>query len=91
MFGIETVMDEIAMTLGKDPLDVRKLNLYKDPAISGTPDTMTTQYNQLIEDWVGDKGSRKSNTNPNTPSAARRCKLSTPRAKPASAALLWCL
>ena len=55
MFGIETVMDEIAMTLGKDPLEVRKLNLYKDPAISGTPDTMTTQYNQLIEDWVGDK------------------------------------
>ncbi len=50
MFGIETVMDEIAMTLGKDPLEVRKLNLYKDPAISGTPDTMTTQYNQLIED-----------------------------------------
>jgi xanthine dehydrogenase large subunit len=55
MFGIETVMDEIAMTLGKDPLEVRKLNLYKDPAISGTPDTMTTQYKQLIEDWVGDK------------------------------------
>jgi xanthine dehydrogenase large subunit len=48
-------MDEIAMTLGKDPLQVRKLNLYKDPAISGTPDTMTTQYNQLIEDWVGDQ------------------------------------
>jgi len=55
MFGIETVIDEIAATLGKDPLEVRKLNLYKDPAVSGTPDTMTTQYNQLIEDWVGDK------------------------------------
>ena len=55
MFGIETVMDEIATTLKKDPLEVRKLNLYQDPAISGTPDTMTTQYNQLIEDWVGDK------------------------------------
>ena len=55
MFGIETVMDEIAYTLGKDPLDVRKTNLYQDPAISGSPDTMTTQYNQLIEDWVGDK------------------------------------
>ena len=55
MFGIETVMDEIAATLNKDPLEVRKLNLYQDPAISGTPDTMTTQYNQLIEDWVGDK------------------------------------
>ena len=55
MFGIETVMDEIAATLKKDPLEVRKLNLYQDPAVSGTPDTMTTQYNQLIEDWVGDK------------------------------------
>ena len=55
MFGIETVIDEIAATLHKDPLEVRKLNLYQDPAISGTPDTMTTQYNQLIEDWVGDK------------------------------------
>ena len=55
MFGIESVIEDIADTLGKDPLEVRKLNLYKDPAISGTPDTMTTQYNQLIEDWVGDK------------------------------------
>jgi xanthine dehydrogenase large subunit len=55
MFGIETVIEEIAATLGKDPLEVRKLNLYKDPAVSGSPDTMTTQYNQLIEDWVGDK------------------------------------
>ena len=55
MFGIETVMDEIAATLKKDPLEVRKLNLYQDPAVSGSPDTMTTQYNQLIEDWVGDK------------------------------------
>jgi xanthine dehydrogenase large subunit len=55
MFGIETVIDEIAATLGKDPLEVRKLNLYKDPAVSGSTDTMTTQYNQQIEDWVGDK------------------------------------
>ena len=55
MFGIESVIEDIADTLGKDPLEVRKLNLYKDPAISGNPDTMTTQYNQLIEDWVGDQ------------------------------------
>jgi xanthine dehydrogenase large subunit len=55
MFGIETVMEEIAATLKRDPLEIRKLNLYQDPAVSGTPDTMTTQYNQLIEDWVGDK------------------------------------
>jgi len=55
MFGIEPVIEQIANSLGKDPLAVRKLNLYQDPAISGNPATMTTQYNQLIEDWVGDK------------------------------------
>ena len=55
MFGIETVIEQIANTLGKDPLDVRRANLYQDPAISGNPATMTTQYNQLIEDFVGDK------------------------------------
>ena len=55
MFGIETVIEQIANSLGKDALAVRKLNLYQDPAISGNPATMTTQYNQLIEDWVGDK------------------------------------
>jgi xanthine dehydrogenase large subunit len=55
MFGIETVIEEIAQTLGKDALDVRKLNLYQDPAASGNPDSLTTQYGQKIEDWVGDK------------------------------------
>ena len=55
MFGIETVIEQIANSLGKDPLTVRKLNLYQDPKVSGNPATMTTQYNQLIEDWVGDK------------------------------------
>jgi xanthine dehydrogenase large subunit len=55
MFGIETVIAEIADTLGKDALQVRKLNLYQDPAKSGNPGSMTTQYNQTIEDWVGDQ------------------------------------
>ncbi|NBQ87310.1 MAG: xanthine dehydrogenase molybdopterin binding subunit [Betaproteobacteria bacterium] len=55
MFGIETVIEEIARTLGIDALEVRKRNLYQDPSVSGHADTMTTQYNQLIEDWVGDK------------------------------------
>ena len=55
MFGIETVIEEIAGTLGLDPLQVRRANLYQDPAVSGNPATMTTQYNQLIEDFVGDK------------------------------------
>ncbi len=55
MFGIETVIEEIAQATGKDALDVRKLNLYQDPAISGDAETMTTQYGQQIKDWVGDR------------------------------------
>jgi xanthine dehydrogenase large subunit len=55
MFGIETVIEEIANDIGKDPLDVRLLNIYKDPAVSGNPATMMTQYGQTIADWVGDK------------------------------------
>jgi len=52
MFAIETVIDEIARHLGKDALDVRRLNLYRT---SDDPDTLTTQYGQQIEDWVGDQ------------------------------------
>jgi len=55
MFGIETVIEQIASTLGKDPLDVRLANLYRDPAFSGDAGSMTTQYGQVIEDWVGDQ------------------------------------
>jgi xanthine dehydrogenase large subunit len=55
MFGIETVIDQIATRLGKDALDVRRINLYQDPARSGRPDTLVTQYGQTIEDWVGDQ------------------------------------
>jgi len=55
MFGIETVIEQIANRLGKDPLDVRLANLYRDPATSGDPRSMTTQYGQVIEDWIGDK------------------------------------
>jgi xanthine dehydrogenase large subunit len=55
MFGIETVIEEIANDIGKDPLNVRLLNIYKDPAVSGNPATMVTQYGQTIADWVGDK------------------------------------
>ncbi len=55
MFGIETVVEEIAHKLGKDPLEVRRVNLYRDPAVSGDPASMTTQYGQPIEDWVGDQ------------------------------------
>ena len=55
MFGIETVMAEIADTLGLDELVVRKRNLYRDPAVSGDAQSMTTQYGQTIEDWCGDQ------------------------------------
>ena len=55
MFAIETVIEQIAQKLGKDPLDVRKVNLYKDEAVSGDVATITTQYGQQIEDWIGDK------------------------------------
>ena len=55
MFGVETMIEQIANTLGKDPLDVRRANLYRDPAVSGDPSTMVTQYGQRIEDWIGDK------------------------------------
>jgi xanthine dehydrogenase large subunit len=55
MFAIETVIEQIAQKLGKDPLEVRKANLYKDAAVSGNVDTITTQYGQQIEDWIGDK------------------------------------
>jgi len=55
MFGIETIIEQIANDIGKDPFDVRMLNIYQDPAVSGNPATMVTQYGQTIADWVGDK------------------------------------
>ncbi len=44
MMGIERVMDAIAIHLGKDPLDVRKVNLYGDAPRNVTP------YHQTVED-----------------------------------------
>ncbi|MEK9895480.1 MAG: molybdopterin cofactor-binding domain-containing protein, partial [Burkholderiaceae bacterium] len=55
MFGIETVIEEIANRLGKDPLEVRRINLYRDPKQSGDPQSLTTQYGQVIEDFVADR------------------------------------
>ena len=55
MFGIETVIEEIALKTGLDALDVRKVNLYQDPAVSGDAGSMTTQYNQVIEDFIADQ------------------------------------
>ncbi len=55
MFGIETCIEAIAKHLKQDPLDIRRVNLYQDPAISGDVGSMTTPYGQVIEDWIGDK------------------------------------
>ena len=46
MMGIECVVDEIARHLGKDPLDVRKLNFY------GIDERNVTHYHQPIVDNV---------------------------------------
>jgi xanthine dehydrogenase large subunit len=54
MFGIETVIEAIARRLGKDPQEVRRANLYRDPAVSGEAGSMTTQYGQVIEDFIAD-------------------------------------
>uniref|UniRef100_UPI001FFC0125 xanthine dehydrogenase molybdopterin binding subunit n=1 Tax=Ralstonia pseudosolanacearum TaxID=1310165 RepID=UPI001FFC0125 len=45
-FAIETILDNIARTLGRDPLDVRRANLY------GKDKNNITPYGQLVEDNV---------------------------------------
>ncbi|QNM94813.1 xanthine dehydrogenase molybdopterin binding subunit [Chitinimonas koreensis] len=46
MFGIEQVIDEIARTLGRDPLEVRRVNFY------GKTERNVTHYRQTIVDNV---------------------------------------
>ena len=46
MFAIEYVIDDIARTLGKDPLDVRRANFY------GKDTRNTTHYGQVVEDNI---------------------------------------
>lgn len=46
MIGAERVIDEVAFALGKDPLEIRKRNLY------GTRDRNVTPYHQPVEDNV---------------------------------------
>lgn len=53
MVGIERVIDEIAYKLGKDPLDVRRVNFY---AAKGTnSDRNVTPYHMKVEDCVIDE------------------------------------
>jgi xanthine dehydrogenase large subunit len=46
MLAIEHVVDEIARTLGKDPLEVRKINFY------GPGERDVTPYHQTVEDNI---------------------------------------
>jgi xanthine dehydrogenase large subunit len=46
MLAIEQVVDEIARQIGRDPLDVRRINLY------GTDDRNVTPYHQVVEDNI---------------------------------------
>lgn len=46
MFGIECVMDDIARTLKKDPLSIRRENFY------GIDDRNVTQYQQKVDDNI---------------------------------------
>lgn len=49
MFAIECVVDDIARQLGKDPLDVRRENLY------GQDERNVTHYQQVVEDNITDE------------------------------------
>ena len=49
MFAIESVVDDIARTLGKDPLDIRRRNLY------GQDERNVTHYQQVVEDNIADE------------------------------------
>ena len=49
MFAIEYVIDDIARTLGKDPLEVRRVNFY------GKDERNVTQYQQVVEDNIIDE------------------------------------
>ena len=48
MLGAERVIEEIAYVLGKDPLEIRKLNFYGQPGSGRT----LTPYHQEVEDNV---------------------------------------
>ncbi len=46
MLGAERVIDEIAFALGRDPIEIRRINLYGEPGRDVTP------YHQTVEDNV---------------------------------------
>jgi len=46
MVGAERVIDEVAFAVGKDPLEIRKLNFY------GVSERNVTPYHQMVEDNI---------------------------------------
>ena len=50
MVGAERVIDEVAFAVGKDPLDIRKLNFYDEMGVAG--DRNLTPYHQKVEDCI---------------------------------------
>ncbi|MEI5681137.1 MULTISPECIES: xanthine dehydrogenase molybdopterin binding subunit [unclassified Mesorhizobium] len=50
MVGAERVIDEVAFAVGKDPLEIRKLNFY-DP-MGATGERNVTPYHQKVEDNI---------------------------------------
>ncbi len=54
MFPIEHVIDEIARALGRDPLDVRRANLY------GTTTRNVTPYGMTVEDNIAPADHRRA-------------------------------
>jgi xanthine dehydrogenase large subunit len=50
MVGAERVIDEVAFALGKDPLEIRKLNFYDAMGVKGGRNI--TPYHQKVEDCI---------------------------------------
>ncbi|MEQ1944916.1 xanthine dehydrogenase molybdopterin binding subunit [Mesorhizobium sp. VNQ89] len=50
MVGAERVIEEIAFAVGKDPLEIRKLNFYDAMGVEGTRNV--TPYHQKVEDCI---------------------------------------
>ena len=50
MVGAERVIDEVAFAVGKDPLEIRKLNFYDAMGVEGTRNV--TPYHQKVEDCI---------------------------------------
>ena len=50
MVGAERVIDEVAFAVGKDPLEIRKLNFYDEMGANG--DRNLTPYHQKVEDCI---------------------------------------